>query len=424
LAKASALSEDHTILQNDVGSTPVLQPIERPKVLRAIARLNIGGPSRHAVILDEGLRGRGFDCALVHGTIGPDEGSFEDLLDQYSVRSIRIPELGRRLYPWSDFLAFWRLVRIIFHEKPDIVHTHTAKAGTLGRTAALLFNLSRPRGQRALIVHTFHGNVMRGYFGALGSMLVRFIERTLALWTDCIVVVSEQQREEIVERFKIGGMDRVSVIPLGLELAELLAQTEPDRTLRQSLGWTEKHVVVGYVGRLVPIKDLETLIAGFETFAEREPRARLLLVGDGDLRVALESRVRSLGLKGVGRFVGWRQDLTRVYGAMDVVVLTSRNEGTPVSVIEALAAGVPVVATAVGGVPDVIRHEETGILIPAGNPVALAGELERLTSDVNLRQRITMTGRSDVEQRFGRARLVSDIAGLYCRLLKMRAERS
>jgi glycosyltransferase involved in cell wall biosynthesis len=265
---------------------------------------------------------------------------------------------------------------------------------------------------------------MRGYFGALGSMLVRFIERTLALWTDCIVVVSEQQREEIVERFKIGGMDRVSVIPLGLELAELLAQTEPDRTLRQSLGWTEKHVVVGYVGRLVPIKDLETLIAGFETFAEREPRARLLLVGDGDLRVALESRVRSLGLKGVGRFVGWRQDLTRVYGAMDVVVLTSRNEGTPVSVIEALAAGVPVVATAVGGVPDVIRHEETGILIPAGNPVALAGELERLTSDVNLRQRITMTGRSDVEQRFGRARLVSDIAGLYCRLLKMRAERS
>jgi glycosyltransferase involved in cell wall biosynthesis len=265
---------------------------------------------------------------------------------------------------------------------------------------------------------------MSGYFSTVGSVLVRFIERTLALWTDCIVVISEQQREEIVERFKISDTDRVSVIPLGLELVELLAQAVPDRTLRQSLGWTEEHVVIGYVGRLVAIKDLETMIAGFASFAEREPRARLLLVGDGELRAALESHVRSLGLEGVGRFVGWRQDLTRVYGAMDVVALTSRNEGTPVSLIEALAAGVPVVATAVGGVPDVIRHEENGLLIPAGNPVALADEFERLTSDANLCRRITMKGRSDVEQRFGRDRLVSDIASLYCRLLKMRAEKS
>jgi glycosyltransferase involved in cell wall biosynthesis len=424
LAKASALSEEQTFLQNDIGSSPVPQRVERPKVLRAIARLNIGGPSRQAVILDRGLRASGFDCVLVHGTIGPDEGSFEHLLDQYAVRSIRIPQLGRRVYPWSDLLAFWRLVRNIFHEKPDIVHTHTAKAGALGRAAALVFNLSRPGKQRALIVHTFHGNVMSGYFSTVGSVLVRFIERTLALWTDCIVVISEQQREEIVERFKISDTDRVSVIPLGLELVELLAQAVPDRTLRQSLGWTEEHVVIGYVGRLVAIKDLETMIAGFASFAEREPRARLLLVGDGELRAALESRVRSLGLEGVGRFVGWRQDLTRVYGAMDVVALTSRNEGTPVSLIEALAAGVPVVATAVGGVPDVIRHEENGLLIPAGNPVALADEFERLTSDANLCRRITMKGRSDVEQRFGRDRLVSDIASLYCRLLKMRAEKS
>jgi glycosyltransferase involved in cell wall biosynthesis len=389
-----------------------------PKVLRAIARLNIGGPARHAVVLDEGLRARGFDCVLVHGSPGLYEGSFEELLKQHSVRSVRIPGLGRRVDLWSDLVAFCSLVRILFEEKPDIIHTHTAKAGALGRTAALVFKLSRLQKRNSLIIHTFHGNVMSGYFGTLGSLMVRLVERSLALWTDRVVVISEQQREEIVERFRIVDASKVAVIPLGLELDDLLSQEPPDRTLREMFGWTEEHIVIGYVGRFVPIKDLSTLVFGFAQFLVREPRARLLLVGDGELRSTLENQVHSLGLDSKVGFTGWRRDLSRVYGAIDIAALTSLNEGTPVSLIEALAAGRPVVATAVGGVPDVIRHEQTGVLISPGDPSAFALALDHLVCDEDLRRRIVKQGRTEVARRFGSERLISDMATLYCSLLE------
>jgi glycosyltransferase involved in cell wall biosynthesis len=165
------------------------------------------------------------------------------------------------------------------------------------------------------------------------------------------------------------------------------------------------------------------MVSGFATFVAREPRARLLLVGDGEQRSALEQRIQSLGLDGIVRLVGWKRDLLPVYGAMDVAALTSRNEGTPVSVIEALAAGLPVVATAVGGVPDVIRHEETGMLIPPGDPAAFAAALDRIVADTDLRQRIVRRGRTEVERRFGCERLISDMAALYYRVLEIRQRR-
>jgi glycosyltransferase involved in cell wall biosynthesis len=261
---------------------------------------------------------------------------------------------------------------------------------------------------------------MTGYFSPIGNIVVRLIERILALWTDCVITISERQRVEIVERFRIAEAARVAVVPLGLEIGALLARESPDRSLRHTLGWTEDHVVIGYVGRFVPIKDLDTLIFGFAQFASREPRARLLLVGGGELRSALEDLVRALGLDGVVRFVGWERDLARVYGAMDVVGLTSRNEGTPVSIIEALAAELPVVATAVGGVPDVIRHDDTGVLIPPGDPSAFAVALDRIVADAELRQTVRVRGRAEVERRFRHERLVSDMATLYMKLLGTR----
>jgi glycosyltransferase involved in cell wall biosynthesis len=395
----------------------------RPKVLRAIARLNVGGPARHAVILEHGLRERGFETLLVHGTPTSDEGSLEELIERRAVRAIRVPGLGRRVKPWSDLVAFWSLLRLISREKPDILHTHTAKAGTLGRLAGIAFNLTRRRARRCLLVHTFHGHVLSGYFGMLGTQATRYAERLLGRWTDRIVTISDLQREEIGRKFRIASMEKISVIPLGLELDDLLAVKSPDRSFREALDWNSNEFVVGYVGRLVAIKDVSTLLTGFAGLLDRCPRARLVIVGDGVLRESLEKVANDLRIGSSVRFAGWKHDLASVYGAMDVVALTSRNEGTPVALIEAMAAGVPVVATAVGGVPDVVKHNENGLLIPSGEPMSLADALYRVASDDELCRRLGAAGRREVALRFRSQRLVDDVAGLYSELLNQRRSR-
>jgi glycosyltransferase involved in cell wall biosynthesis len=391
-----------------------------PKVIRVIARLNIGGPARHAVILQQGLTDAGYRSVLVHGTPTPDEGSFEQLLASRGLTSVRLAGLGRRVNPFDDIVAFWSLLSLIFREQPDILHTHTAKAGTLGRLAGWLLNLTRRRHRRCQLVHTFHGHVFSNYFSKVGSFIVRLIERTLARGTDAIVTISDRQRDDIVQRFRIAPAAKVAVIPLGLELDDLLAMDRPSREWRTELGWTEDEFVVGFVGRIVPVKDVPTLLHAFAALVASVPQARLLLVGDGECRVQMESLTRSLGVSELVRFAGWQLDLKRVYGAMDVVALTSRNEGTPVALIEALAAGRPVVATMVGGVPDVIQDGDTGLLVPPGDPDALAAALARMAGEPALRGRLTAAGRRSVADRFGRQRLVQDIDVLYQRLLAKR----
>jgi glycosyltransferase involved in cell wall biosynthesis len=389
--------------------------------MRAIARLNVGGPARHAVILEHGLRERGFETLLVHGTPTSDEGSLEELIARRAVPAVRVPGLGRRVKPWSDLVALWHLLRLISREKPDILHTHTAKAGTLGRVAGILFNLTRRRARRCLLVHTFHGHVFSGYFGRLGTQATRSAERLLGRWTDRIITISNLQRQEIGGKFRIAGLEKISVIPLGLELDDLLAVKAPDRSFREALGWSSNEFVVGYVGRLVAIKDVPTLLTGFAGLLERCPRARLVIVGDGVLRASLERVAGDLQIGSHVHFAGWKHDLASVYGAMDVVALTSRNEGTPVALIEAMAVGVPVVATAVGGVPDVVKHDETGLLIPSGEPTSLADALYRVASDEELCRRLGANGRRNVALRFRSQRLVDDVAGLYSELLKRRS---
>jgi glycosyltransferase involved in cell wall biosynthesis len=391
-----------------------------PKVVRAIARLNIGGPARHAVILSERLAAKGFDTLLVHGTPAADEGSFEGLLTSRAVRAVRVPGLGRRVNAAGDLVAFWHLLRLLFREAPDILHTHTAKAGAIGRVAGTLYNVTRSRERRCILVHTFHGNVLSGYFGAIGTAASRSVERMLGRLTDRIVTVSERQRDEIVDRFQIGSAPNVSVVPLGLDLDELVDIDTPDRRLRIELGWESADFVVGYVGRLVSIKNLGMLISAFAMFGRTHPNARLLVVGDGELRRTLERQAQDLGVQPLTRFLGWRHDLPRVYGAMDVVALTSRNEGTPVALIEALAAGVPVIATDVGGVADVVRPNETGLLIPTDDASSLACALRRLADDAAERRTMGQRGRRDVANRFGAERLVADVAAMYDQLLRER----
>jgi glycosyltransferase involved in cell wall biosynthesis len=397
--------------------------LKSAKVMRAIARLNIGGPARHAVILNAQLAAHGFESVLVHGTPTEDEGSFEELGVRAGIRTIRVPGLGRRIGFANDVAAFVSLLQLLRRERPDILHTHTAKAGTLARVAAVLFNLTRARSNRIILVHTFHGHVLTGYFSGAVSAAVRFAERTLARWTDQIVTISQRQRDDIVVRFRIADAGKVSVIPLGLELDALLNAPARDVALRETLGWTDEHFVVTYVGRLVPIKDVGTLLAGFAAFAAGNAKARLLIVGDGEERSRLESRVGELGLREVVVFVGWQTDLTRIYGAADVVALTSLNEGTPVAVIEAMAAGLPVIATAVGGVPDVVVHGTSGLLIPPSDSGELARGLQCLAGDRDLRQRLGSEGRASVANRFHQRRLVTDMAGLYRRVLQQRDER-
>jgi glycosyltransferase involved in cell wall biosynthesis len=333
------------------------------RVLQVITRLNVGGPARHAIQLGQGLHARGFESMLVHGVIDDTEGSLEDLLVGSDIAATKLPDLGRPVRPWHDLRALLQLNRIIFREHPDIVHTHTAKAGMLGRLAACVYNMTRRRADRCAVIHTFHGHVFSGYFGPMGSHAVRLVERGLALLTDRIVTVSHRQQRDISERYRIAPQNRVDVLELGTDLRLLRLST--NTSLRVALEFQPHHVVFGYAGRFVPIKNLSMLIRAFAVVAQRSDDARLMLVGDGELRGEIETLVEELGLGGRVRFAGWQHDVTAIYGALDVAVLASNNEGTPLMLIEAMAAGRPVIATAVGGVADIVREGQNRPARPA-----------------------------------------------------------
>jgi glycosyltransferase involved in cell wall biosynthesis len=383
------------------------------KILRVIARLNVGGPARHVVLLDRGLRARGHDTRLVYGSLAPFEASLEHLAVEAGLPATSIRELGRRISPVSDLRAFAQLLRLVFREGPDVVHTHTAKAGTLGRVAACLFNLTRARSRRCLVVHTFHGHVLTGYFGPTTNAAVRVAERTLARVTDRVVTISPAQRDDIVTRFGIAPAARTVVVPLGLDL-DRLARLDPLAPhLRHQFGIAERALVIGYVGRFVAIKDLPTLVRAFARVAAVRPEAVLLLVGDGPLRPEIDALITALSLQKQVRLAGWIDDLPPLYATIDICALSSLNEGTPVALLEAMAAGRAVVATRVGGVADVVEHERTGLLVQPGDPDALADAIVRLAADPGERSRMGAAGRDAVVGRFSSQRLVEDIDALY-----------
>ncbi len=383
------------------------------RVMRVIARLNIGGPARHAVIVNDGLEQRGFETLLVHGSVGPGEGSLDELARARGLAMVRVPELGRRITLLGDVRALARIVSLLWRWQPDIVHTHTAKAGALGRMASVFYNMAARRSRRCAVIHTFHGHVLEGYFGRLGSLAVRLIERTLARVTDRIVTISARQFDDITRRFAIAPPRKVAIVPLGLELGNLLALEERTGRGRLAAGQEAAEVVVGYVGRLVPIKDLGTLVRGVALARARLPRMRLVIAGDGEERPELEALVTQLALDRHVDFLGWRGDLPALYAAMDVFVLTSLNEGTPVSLIEAMAAGVPAVATSVGGVPDVIEQGVTGVLIPPRQPQALAQALADVVMQPERAGRMAACARQMVRERFDSVRLVEEVEAMY-----------
>jgi glycosyltransferase involved in cell wall biosynthesis len=386
---------------------------ERPlKILNIIARLNLGGAAREVILECRADRDKGHEVLLAHGAVGPGEGSIEHLASNHSVPTLKIDELGPKLNAFGDIRALMALLRVMFREAPDVIHTHTAKAGALGRVSAALYNATRRRSKRALVLHTFHGHVFEGYFGAVGNAIVRTIERWLARLTDVIVTISARQRSDIVDRFRIAPDRKVVILTYGLDLEPLLQTTEPSAG-RAGLGVGPDDVVLGYVGRFVPIKDLPTLVDAFAIVIREIPSACLVLAGDGPLRGEIESRVRELAIGSRVRFLGWTENLAELYAAFDMCVLSSINEGTPVAAIEAMATGKPVVGTAVGGVPDVVTHGRSGLLVPSGDPAALAAAIVTLVADSSTRQQFGAAARHDAEARYSLRRLADDIDRLY-----------
>jgi len=378
--------------------------------LRIIARLNIGGPAIHTILLTAGLNDQRFESTLVTGVEGRYEGNMLDLAAAKGVKPIIIPQLRRNVDPIGGLVTLFKLYRLMRRQKPHIVHTHTATAGLLGRLAARLAGVP-------VIVHTFHGHVLRGYFGPILSEGLVWMERFLARLSDRIVTVSEGQRRELAG-YGVAPLEKITVVPLGFELESLLACESHRGELRRELGLADDNKLVGIVARLVPIKNHRLFLQAAQVVAEAVPQARFLVVGDGELREELEAYACDLGLDGKILFTGWRRDLARLYADLDVVALTSINEGTPVSLIEALAAGVPVVATAVGGVPDVVVEGGTGYLVEVGDVKGMAAAIIELLRNPERAKEMGMAGRKAVYPKFSAQTLIANVEGLYAQLLR------
>lgn len=386
------------------------------RIARIITRLNIGGPSIQAITLTERLSTRGFDTLLIHGSLGEGEGDMRYLLAP-STRVEHVPALRRELTPASDIAAFAQVSAILRDFKPHVVHTHMAKAGAVGRTAAAMYNRSLAREARASVVHTYHGHVLEGYFGAVKSAVFVGVERRLARRTDRIVAISPAIRDELLRVHRIGRAEQYRVVPLGFDLSALAAIDDGARqSARAALSIPPDAHVVSTVGRLTAIKQHRLFLQTARLIADEDPAALFLVIGDGELREDLEDNARQLGLAGSVRFLGWRRDLATVYGATDVFLLTSRNEGTPVALIESLAAGVPGVSTDVGGVRDVLFPPDSdplGEVEPFADAAALARSVTGLLTDRERRRSLGARGRALVLARYGIDRLVDDIEALY-----------
>jgi len=383
------------------------------RVLGVIARLNIGGAAAQAISLTALLPQRGYATRLVRGREDPDEGSMDDLAEQLGVHPTLLASM-RRDPGAGDVRALAELVRIMRRDRPAIVHTHAAKAGTLGRVAAIL---AFPRRRtRPAIVHTYHGHSLTGYFSSRTARVYRAIERILARRTDVLIAVSREVRDELVA-LGVAAPEKFQVIPVGMDLAAFTDDAHRAarrETLRSEWGIAGDESVVTLVARLVPIKRVDRFLETAALLADRE-RTRFVVVGDGELRERLRTSepARRLGSRLV--WAGFRSDIADVCFASDVVALTSDNEGTPVSLIEAQAAGTPVVSTGVGGVRSVVLDGETGLL--ADDPPGLAAAVASLLDDRNRAARMAALGRDHVLATFGLDRLVGDHAALYRRLL-------
>lgn len=373
------------------------------RVMRIIARLNIGGPALQVILLADRMRPPDFTTTVVSGHVGPHEGDMSYLADACGVTPIYIPELGRELSPLRDLITLFKLWRLMRRLRPDVVHTHTAKAGFVGRLAAWLARVP-------VRVHTFHGHVFHSYFGPRKTAFFLALERLTARLTDRLITISPALKDELATVYRIAPAEKIAVVPLGLDLSTYLSTPRQQGEFRAQYGLPADAPLVGIVGRLVPIKNHALFLQAAQRVRRVLPDARFAIIGDGELREALVAQAKALGLAEAVTFTGFLRNLCPAYSDLDLLVISSDNEGTPVSIIEALAAGVPVVATAVGGVPDLLDGGGFGALVPPGNADALAtaiiATLQTPPDDAQKR-------RQQVADQFGIDRLVDDLSALY-----------
>jgi glycosyltransferase involved in cell wall biosynthesis len=378
-----------------------------------IARLNVGGPAIHVISLTTGLDPARFESILVTGVENPGEGSLLDLAVEHGIQPVVIPEIvAEATLKLRDLKALAALYRLLRREQPHIVHTHTAKAGFVGRLAARLAGVP-------VVVHTYHGHVLHGYYSPAITGLLRRMERVLGSLTTRLIAVSEQVKRDLVG-YRVANPEKISVIPLGFALKPFLDSASHRGSFRRELGMSNGAPLVGIVGRIFPIKNHRLFLDAAARIAAEEKAARFVVVGDGALRQQMEEHANGLGIADRVIFTGWRRDLPRIYADLDVLVVSSNNEGTPVSAIEAMATGCPVVATRVGGLPDLIDDGETGYLVPRGDADALGAAVIGLLRDRETARRIGESARARVAERFTIERLVADTERLYAGLLAKR----
>ncbi len=385
------------------------KPTPTVRILRIIARLNIGGPAIHVTLLSEKLGAPLYESTLLTGSVAADEGDMMYYAEQHGVTPIIMPELGREISPIRDLMTIWKVYRVIRALNPHVVHTHTSKAGFVGRIAAKLAGVP-------VIVHTFHGHVFRGYFSPFVTQIFINLERITARMSDTVITLTEGLRRELADEYRIIRRARITVLPLGLDLQRFADTPRKQGVFRASLNIPPDAPLIGIVGRLAPVKNHALFLRAAALIAKTIPAARFVIVGDGKLRAELETQIDALGLRACVQITGWIAETAPVYSDLDVLAISSVNEGTPVTVIEALAAGCPVVTTNVGGLSDLLDGGALGALVPSENVEALAHALIDAVQSPPDNAEIARA-QTLMLDRYGIERLVSDMDNLYRALL-------
>ncbi len=394
---------------------------EKIKILRIINRFNLGGPTFNAAYLTKYMSDE-FETLLIGGEKDETEESSTFILDSLGLTPTIIPEMKREIGFKEDKIAYKKLKEIIKEFQPDIVHTHASKAGTLGRMAA--YKCKVP-----VIVHTFHGHVFHSYFGKTKTIFYKNIERYLAKKSTKIIAISDIQKNELTQQHKICNKNKVAVIPLGFDLSRFQEDYETKRAdFRKHYLLEEDEIAIGIIGRLVPIKNHSLFLEAINQLLKKSTKKiRVFIIGDGEEKENLTQYCKELKLdftefnkqkkKANITFTSWVKNVDWANAGLDIIALSSLNEGTPVSLIEAQAANNPIVTTNVGGVENVVQKDKTGCIVPSGNVNAFAEALLKLIENDVLRKQMSEKGWEFVKEKFHYERLVKDMSELYFSLL-------